>query len=60
MKKSLRRPESWIDSPGSSLRSDYQTDDSDSIIGLEDMMEDLEVTWLSDRPGFDRVRNGRI
>jgi hypothetical protein len=60
MKKSLRRPESWIDSPGSSLRSDYQSDDSVSVRDLEDMIEDLEFTCLSDKPGSDRVPNGRI
>lgn len=49
MKKSLRRPESWIDSPGSSLRSDYYTDDSDSVRGLEDMIEDLEFTMSNGR-----------
>ncbi|RHZ50445.1 uncharacterized protein CDV56_102554 [Aspergillus thermomutatus] len=60
MKKPLRRPESWIDSPGSSLRSDYQTDDSGSVRELEDMIEDLEFTWSSDKPGSNRVANCRI
>jgi hypothetical protein len=60
MKKSIRRPESWIDSPGSSLRSDYQSDDSVSVRELEDMIEDLEFTCLSDKPGSDRLSNGRL
>ncbi|GIJ90231.1 hypothetical protein Asppvi_009184 [Aspergillus pseudoviridinutans] len=60
MKKSLRRPESWIDSPGSSLRSDYQSDESVSVREVEDMIEDLEFTCLLDRPGSDRMSNGRI
>ncbi|GFF43803.1 hypothetical protein IFM58399_07070 [Aspergillus lentulus] len=60
MKKSLRRPESWIDSPGSSLRSDYQSDDSVSVRDLEDMIEDLEFTCLTDKPGSDRMPIGRI
>ncbi|KAH2129024.1 hypothetical protein KXW66_008752 [Aspergillus fumigatus] len=59
MKKSLRRPESWIDSPGASLQSDYQSDDDVSVRDLEEMIEDIEFTCSSDKPGSDRVRIGR-
>ncbi|EAW08907.1 uncharacterized protein ACLA_098490 [Aspergillus clavatus NRRL 1] len=55
MKKTVRRPESWIDSPGSSNQSDYQSDDSLGVRDLEDMIEDLEVNWMTEEPKTRRM-----
>ncbi|RAH66773.1 uncharacterized protein BO66DRAFT_166482 [Aspergillus aculeatinus CBS 121060] len=49
-KKPPFRPESWIASPGSSRRGSYGTDDSANVQELEDMMEDLDLDWMSEKP----------
>ncbi|PYH45403.1 uncharacterized protein BP01DRAFT_51083 [Aspergillus saccharolyticus JOP 1030-1] len=45
-KKPPFRPESWIASPGSSRRGSYETDD---VQELEDMIEDLDLEWMSEK-----------
>ncbi|OJK02019.1 hypothetical protein ASPACDRAFT_40841 [Aspergillus aculeatus ATCC 16872] len=48
-KKPPFRPESWIASPGSSRRGSYGTDDSANVQELEDMMEDFDLDWMSEK-----------
>ncbi|PWY90547.1 hypothetical protein BO94DRAFT_545278 [Aspergillus sclerotioniger CBS 115572] len=43
------RPTSWIASPESSRRGSYDTDDSDNVRELEDMIEDMDFDWMSDK-----------
>ncbi|PYH97718.1 hypothetical protein BO71DRAFT_395968 [Aspergillus ellipticus CBS 707.79] len=43
------RPTSWIASPGSSRRSSCESEDSAHVRELEDMMEDFEFDWMSDK-----------
>ncbi|RAL10978.1 uncharacterized protein BO97DRAFT_444192 [Aspergillus homomorphus CBS 101889] len=42
-------PESWIASPESSRRGSYATDDSANVRELEDMIEDFDLGWTSDK-----------
>ncbi|RAH79761.1 hypothetical protein BO86DRAFT_147264 [Aspergillus japonicus CBS 114.51] len=48
-KKPPFRPESWIASPGSSRRGSYGTDDSAHVQELEDMIEDFDLDWMSEK-----------
>ncbi|RAK96698.1 uncharacterized protein BO80DRAFT_438351 [Aspergillus ibericus CBS 121593] len=49
------RPTSWIASPESSRRSSYDTGDSDHVRELEDMIEDMDFDWMSDKSDAVRV-----
>ncbi|OOF93434.1 hypothetical protein ASPCADRAFT_132460 [Aspergillus carbonarius ITEM 5010] len=48
------RPTSWIASPESSRRGSYNTDDSDNVRELEDMIEDMDFDWMSDKSDVAR------
>ncbi|GLA62905.1 hypothetical protein AtubIFM54640_004041 [Aspergillus tubingensis] len=43
------RPTSWIASPVSSRRGSYDTEDSENVRELEDMIEDFDMDWMSER-----------
>ncbi|PYI02987.1 hypothetical protein BO78DRAFT_422020 [Aspergillus sclerotiicarbonarius CBS 121057] len=48
------RPTSWIASPESSRRGSYDTGDSDNVRELEDMIEDMDFDWMSDKSDAGR------
>ncbi|KAL5363259.1 hypothetical protein BJX96DRAFT_177912 [Aspergillus floccosus] len=52
--------ETWIASPGSSRRSSYSADSEEHVRELEEMMEDFDFGWMSDKSSLDRVQRPGI
>ncbi|KAF9886265.1 hypothetical protein FE257_011878 [Aspergillus nanangensis] len=48
------QPQNWIASPGSSRSSSYSSEDSDHVRELEDMIEDFDFSWVSDKSSLER------
>ncbi|KAL2819990.1 hypothetical protein BJX63DRAFT_333885 [Aspergillus granulosus] len=47
--KASYRPESWITSPDQFRKDGYESEDSADVRDLEEMMDDFDLDWLSDR-----------
>ncbi|KAL3466839.1 hypothetical protein BJX64DRAFT_203220 [Aspergillus heterothallicus] len=47
--KAPYRPESWVTSPGSFEKGHYQSEDDADVRDLEEMMDEFDLDWLSDR-----------
>lgn len=54
------QPETWIASPGSSRRSSYSDESEEHVRELEEMMEDFDFSWMSDKSSIDRVQRPGI
>ncbi|THC99086.1 hypothetical protein EYZ11_001407 [Aspergillus tanneri] len=53
-RQSHRRQGSWIASPDSSQRDSYGSDDSANLQEVEDMIEDFDLDWMSDKSTPER------
>ncbi|PWY83531.1 hypothetical protein BO70DRAFT_428813 [Aspergillus heteromorphus CBS 117.55] len=53
------RPTSWIASPESSRRGSYDSDDSAHVRELEDMIEDFDFDWTSDKSDPQQQQQSR-
>jgi hypothetical protein len=47
--KATYRPESWVTSSDSLRKDIYESEDSADVRDLEEMMDDFDLDWLSDR-----------
>ncbi|KAL4890707.1 hypothetical protein BDV59DRAFT_204181 [Aspergillus ambiguus] len=54
------RPENWIASPGSSRRSSFSDESGEQARELEEMIEDFDFGWPSDKSSFDRAQRPGI